>query len=229
MHSPARVEAGKSPRRLRGTARGPSKSAKPLLAAPAVLYDATATADIVEVPARTVLTLAGRGAPEGAEFQGAVGALYGVAFTVRFARKRAGRAEFKVPPLEATWFTDDPALPLLHVPRAEWRWRVSMGVPADLDEAELAAAVAAATGKKGGKLEGSAQARRVSVQRLPPARCGRVLHVGPYAAEGPSFDKIHAAIARAGFTAGRGHTEIYLNDPRRTPPGKLKTVLLIEV
>jgi hypothetical protein len=196
---------------------------------PEALYGAVTAADIADVPPRTVLSLEGQGAPEGAAFQGAVAAIYGLTYGLKFARKRAGGRDFKVAPLEAYWRADDPALPLLHVPRESWRWRLRMAVPADSTEKELAAVVAAAIAKRGGKLQGSAEARRAHLERLPPARYGRVLHLGPYGDESASFDKIDALIARAGFTAGAGHTEIYLNDPKRTPPEKLKTVLLVEV
>jgi hypothetical protein len=56
-----------------------------------------------------------------------------------------------------------------------------------------------------------------------------VLHVGPYASEGESFARIVDAIQGAGLTARNAHLEIYLNDPRRTKPEKLKTVLLLEL
>src|SRR5919109_962506 len=67
---------------------------------PRVLWDATTTADVVTVPTRRVLTLEGQGAPEGPSFQQSVGAVYGAAYTLKFARKRAGRGDFKIGPLE---------------------------------------------------------------------------------------------------------------------------------
>jgi len=181
------------------------------------------------VPARSVFAIEGRGAPEGAVFQAAVAALHRVAFRVKSARKRAGAAVFKIGPLEARWWTTDPGQPLAPLLRTEWRWCLRLPAPPDVTEDEVAAAVAAATSKRGGRQKDSDTARGVKVDRLPPARCGRVLHLGPYAAESASLAKIHAAIAKTGFVAGSGHSEVYLSDPRRTPPAKLETVLLIEV
>jgi hypothetical protein len=195
---------------------------------PAVLYDATETADIVTVPARTVLAIANQGAPESDVFQESVGAMYGVAYTLKFARKKAGGRDFKIGPLEARWWAADGKRPLMDVPRAEWQWELRLAIPADVTAPELAAVIAAATAKKGGKLAGSAAARRAKVEHLPAARYGRVLHVGPYGEEARSFDKIIAAFEAAGLTPKHRHSEVYLSDPRRTKPARLKTVLLLE-
>lgn len=64
---------------------------------------------------------------------------------------------------------------------------------------------------------------------LPAARFGRVLHIGPYATEGESFAGIAKAVEGAGLTPGTAHSEVYLSDPSRTKPDKLKTVLLLEL
>ena len=77
-------------------------------------------------------------------------------------------------------------------------------------------------------VEGSADARRVALERIPAQAMGRALHVGPYAEEPRSFAKIEAALAAAGRTPGFPHLEVYLSDPRRTKPAKLRTVVLLE-
>ena len=79
---------------------------------------------------------------------------------------------------------------MLDAPRSEWHWALRLALPDDATPAELAAAVEAATAKKGGKLEGSAAARGATIERVPSGRHGRVLHLGPYAQEGRSFGKI---------------------------------------
>jgi hypothetical protein len=58
---------------------------------------------------------------------------------------------------------------------------------------------------------------------------GAFLHVGPYADEPQSFARIDAAIEAAGLRPARSHLELYLSDPRRTAPARLRTVLLREV
>ena len=116
----------------------------------------------------------------------------------------------------------------MQAPRDTWRWRLRIAIPEDVTDAEVVAAVAAATTKKGGKLENSEEARHVYVERVPAALLGRALHVGPYAEESRTFDAIETALASAGKRAAFSHLEIYVSDPRRTPPARLKTVLLRE-
>ena len=93
----------------------------------------------------------------------------------------------------------------------------------------MAAVVRAAVAKKGGKLEASAEALRVALERIPAARAGRILHVGPYATEPASFARMGEALAAAGLCRAHPHVEVYLSDPRRAKPEKLKTVLLGDV
>jgi hypothetical protein len=196
---------------------------------PRVLWDATTTPDIVTVPTRSVLALDGAGAPEGETFQQSVGAMYGVAYTLKFARKKVGGRDFKIGPLEARWWTAPPGRLLPETPRTAWRWQLRMALPDDVTTGELARTIDAATHKKGGKLEGSAQATRLVLVQLPSTRFGRALHIGPYSTEGQTLDRIIAAIGRAAEVAGTAHVEVYLSDPRRTKPEKLKTVLLLEL
>ena len=200
--------------------RAPTRSAAPL-PMPPELRDATTTPEVVTVPERTVLALDGEGAPEGQTFQRSVAAVYGIAYTLKFARKKARRPDFKIGPLEGRWWTG--------AARSAWRWQLRMAVPKDVTEAELVQSIADATHKKGGKLEASREAGCVTLARLPATRCGRVLHVGPYAKEGESFERMAAALGGAGLLLRKAHVEVYLSDPGRTKPDKLKTVLLVEV
>jgi hypothetical protein len=196
---------------------------------PTVLYNATTTPEAVTVPARTVLALDGQGAPEGRSFQQSVGAIYGVAYTLKFARKKGGRRDFKIGPLEARWWTDEPARRFMDTPRDAWRWQLRIALPKDATHAEVSRAISDASRKKGGKLEGCEEVQHVALAVLPAERCGRVLHIGPYGQEGESFAKIVEVVQGAGLVARNSHLEVYLNDPRRTKPEKLKTELLLEL
>jgi hypothetical protein len=195
---------------------------------PAILLDATTTPDVVEVPARRVVAIEGAGPPDDPAFQRAIGALYGVAYGLKFTRKAAAR-DFKIGPLEGRWWAEGAPERDLRAPRHTWRWKLRIAVPDDVEEAEVAAVVRAAVAKKGGKLEGSEEARRVSVERIPAMRVGRILHVGPYANESSSFARMEELFTTAGLRRARPHVEIYLSDPRRSKPEKLKTVLLGEI
>lgn len=206
----------------------PPKAAVPRLA-PQELYDATTNPDIVTFPARSVLALEGQGAPESKTFEQSVAAIYGVAYTLKFSLKKANRPDFKIGPLEARWWTAHPTLKLPDVPRAEWHWELRIALPDHVTLSDVTGAIEVATHRKGGKLADNPYAIRVARLRLPPVRCGRVLHVGPYSDEGASFARIAAIAKAAGLLPAKAHSEVYLNDPRRTKPEKLKTVLLLEL
>jgi hypothetical protein len=180
------------------------------------------------IRARTAVAIDGAGPPDEPGFQRALGALYGVAYGLKFARKPGGR-DFKIGPLEGRWWAEGASAGVLVAPRHTWRWRLRIAVPDDVAEGEVAAVVRAAVGKKGGKLEGSDEARRVVLERIPLARVGRVLHVGPYADEPASFARMDGVLAAAGLRRARPHIEVYLSDPRRAKPEKLRTVLLGEL
>lgn len=235
--------AAKAPRKVlpkKRPAKRPAKAGRPVpkrraaahpraprLPMPEELLTATGAADVVAVPARTVAAIEGAGGPHGDEFGRSVGALYGVAYTLKFSRKPAG-GDFQIGPLEGRWWADGAASRAAPPPIDQWRWRLRIGVPDDVDEHALADVIQAATMKKGGKLFGSAEARRVAIERVPAQTMGRILHLGPYADEPRSFAKIEEALAAARRTPAFPHLEIYLSDPRRTKPAKLKTVLLLE-
>jgi hypothetical protein len=191
------------------------------------LVKAKTTPDVIVVPARRAVAIDGAGAPGGERFTCALGALFGVSYTLKFTRKKSGRGTpFKIGPLEGRWAArgarGNEGVP----PPDTWIWRMRIAAPPDLTKQELADATRAVITKKGGKLEGSAEAAAVFLEEIPAARCGRILHVGPYADEPRSFALLVPVMKAAGLRPVRPHIEIYLSDPQRTKPDKLKTVLL---
>jgi hypothetical protein len=197
---------------------------------PELLFSAKREADVVDVPARTVLSIIGEGPPDSDSFRHSIGALYGVAYSLKFSRKPRGK-DFKVGPLAGRWWAEGAGTErsMVVAPRESWRWRLRIDVPGDVTERELFEVIHAATTKKGGKLEGSAEAGHVALERVPAQKMGRILHLGPYREEPASFEKIRAALEAGGLRGGDAHHEIYLSDPMRTEPSKLRTVLLLEL
>ncbi len=191
-----------------------------------VLTKAKTTPDVVDMPARHALAIDGVGAPGADAFRRSLQALYGVAYTMKFARKRTDALDFKVAPLEGDWRIDPGARV---EDRDSWRWRLRIMVPEDVTAGELQAAVDAATTKKGGKLFGSTEATRVFLEEIPPHRFGRILHVRPYATEPESFATLEHLLDERGLRREPWHTEVYLSDPGRTPPEKIRTALLVQV
>lgn len=175
---------------------------------------------LVEVPQQRFIAVSGQGDPNTApEYAQAVEALYTVAYTLKFASKRAGR-DFVVGPLEGLWWSPDPAVFTARA-KDKWLWRMLISRPGWLTDADVEEAAAAALAKK--KLPAIGRVEQVT---LHEGRCAQVLHVGSYDDETPVLAALHDEYLPANDLAERGHHhEIYLGDPRRTAPDKLKTVL----
>lgn len=182
--------------------------------------------EAVDAPKRRALRIDGVGLPDDPShaFQDAIAALFGLAYTIKFSRKKRGRADFKVGPLEAVWHAPDRARSTFELTAENARWRLRLPMPSDVTGAELEAARKALAAKRG---EDRTLAD-VVVELIPAARLWRILHVGPYRDEHTSFDALFAAMKHAGARPGGFHHEIYLSDPRRTAPARLKTILLVE-
>jgi hypothetical protein len=197
---------------------------------PRELVKATTAPDIVNLPPRCCLAIDGAGSPQDPAFAQAIGALYGTAYALKFARKRAGaKGDFKVGPLEGHWSADVPPGATGRPTPDTWRWRLRIGVPAGVTKDEIDRVKRDVVANKGGKLAGSAVVPRVFLESIPGQRAGRILHVGRYADEQASFALIAPVLERAGLTAAPTHIEVYLSDPSRTRPDALRTVLLCEV
>ena len=85
---------------------------------------------------------------------------------------------------------------------------------------------AAANLKKRGKGDLPVEVR---LETLKEGRCVQVLHTGPYADEGATVARMKAFSESQGLSFGCPHHEIYLSDPRRAAPEKLRTILRIPV
>jgi hypothetical protein len=182
------------------------------------LYRQTRSVTEVRAAKGTFLAIEGVGAPGGEEYQQAIQALYTLAYTTKFALKRAGAGDFAVPALECLYF-DDPS----GMPKEEWRWRLQVRIPDGVTAGALAEVRRAIKEKKG---IDTSRVKRVS---WAEGRALQVLHVGPYDKVGDVYQRLMADAAARGLTcAGAGH-EIYLNDPRRVAPEKIKTIVRIPV
>ncbi len=176
---------------------------------------------LVEVPPARFLVIDGSGSPGGDPFEEAVRALYAIAYASKFALRKAGGPDVKVPPLEGLYDAlADPSEALDAAVRRTLRWRLTIRLPDAIDEALVETARAGAARKK--------QVRRISdvrVEAFDEGLAVQLLHVGPYSAEGATIERLRAFTAdRALHPRGRHH-EIYLSVPGRTKPDRMKTIL----
>lgn len=183
------------------------------------LYTSPRKPSIIDVPPGRFLTYTGRGEPGGEEYKSSIGALYTVAYTLKFMSKDRGR-DFTVLPLEGLWWFDDPKEFFHDVPRSEWNWKSMIRIPDFVTEKQVEEARVEAKAKKG--LEA---VDRVMLEEYEEGLSAQIMHIGPYAEEMPTIAELHDFIRKAGYERRGHHHEIYLSDPNRTAPEKLKTLI----
>ncbi|WP_454048308.1 GyrI-like domain-containing protein [Cellulomonas sp. Marseille-Q8402] len=180
-------------------------------------------ADVVEVvvPPTTYLGVDGHGDPDTAPaYAAAVGALYAAGYAVRSAFRARTGTEVVVGPLEGLWTSADPRAFTARA-KGDWDWTMLLPLPDQVGEEDVAAGLATATTRKPGL-----PVDRVRLLRLDEGRVLQILHVGAYDDEGPTLARLHDEVMPArGLTWNGPHHEIYLSDPRRVPPARLRTVL----
>jgi len=165
------------------------------------------------------LAIEGHGRPGGDSFQAGMGALFAGAYTMKFRCKAAGR-DYPVGKPEAIYWADGVEGDFSHLPPEQWRWQLLSRVPSSVGKRDLAATVKALRAKGH---EGPIGDLRIV--DLREGLCVQMLHVGPYAEERRTIAAMHEFAREHGLGFAGRHHEIYGNDPRRTPPAKLKTLL----
>ncbi len=189
------------------------KTLKPLYRPPAKEFV------VVEVPEMQFLMIDGVGAPGGPVYGAAVQALYSVSYPVKFLSKFELERDYVVPPLEGLWWAENMSAFVTN-DRDSWAWTMMIMQPDWVTRDMVRRAKDKAAEKTGAvpdSLRFGAFAEGLSAQ---------IMHVGPYSEEGPTIARLHDKFLPDNELVENGHHhEIYLGDPRRTAPEKLKTVL----
>jgi hypothetical protein len=168
---------------------------------------------LLTVPPLPVLAVDGEGGPDGDAYRTAVGALYGVSYALRFALGGG----YTVSPLEGQWWGPDGVHDITTVDRSAWRWTMLIAQPPEANAERVAEAVATAGRKR--PTDG------VVLRTLDEGLSAQILHIGPYAAERPTIEKLLGFVADAGYEPHGRHHEIYLSRPDRTAPERLRTIV----
>jgi hypothetical protein len=189
------------------------------------LYGASAkTPSTIEVPEMQFFMIDGEGDPNTSEqFQNAIQALYSAAFTLKFLffkkDKPEGFFEYVVPPLEGLWWMKGGKAPD-ETRKGAWNWTMMIMTPEFYTPAMAAEAIAEANKKKP-----LPALKDIRFERFEEGRCAQIMHIGSYASERPTIEKLHGYIADAGAVPRGLHHEIYLSDPRRVPEERWKTIV----
>jgi hypothetical protein len=176
--------------------------------------------EMVRVPKLNFLMIDGKGDPNlSPGFALAVQALYAAAYTLKFMIKKEEAVDYPVMALEGLWWADNLEVFRMEQ-RDDWKWTLMIMQPSLVTKTRLKKAVAAAMEKKG--LDAL---RDIRLELYGEGLAVQIMHIGPYASEGPTIEKLHSFALERGLTLSGKHHEIYLSDPRKVSPGKMKTVL----
>lgn len=195
------------------------------------LYQPKTQPELVEVPPIQFFAVSGQGAPAGEEYTKALEVLYGLSFTVKMSKMGnnhlEGYFDYVVPPLESLWYSLDKQHLDIASPKDTWNWTSLIRQPEFVNKEVFYWAIAQLKEKKP-----SIDSSNVTFITLNEGLCVQMMHIGPYSEEPATIAKIQAFMKENNLkhtTDGRHHHEIYLSDPRKTKPEKLKTVLRLPV
>ncbi len=175
---------------------------------------------IVNVPTMNFLTILGEGAPYTEAFKEAVSALYSVSYTVKFMIKRGEIGiDYGVMPLECLWWAED-MTKFSTDKKEDWLWQVMIMQPTFVTAVHIAEAKAQVKKKKG-----LVAVDQLKFEAFTEGKAAQIMYIGAYADEGPTIQKLHEHIWHHGGQLTGKHREIYLNDPSRTAPERLKTII----
>ncbi len=181
-------------------------------------YTAKNTTSVVEFGKVPYLSIQGKGEPAGEVFTKAIEALYPLAYGVKNIYKKEGQ-DFGVPKLEGLWWVKSNK-PALEVPRSKWYWKLLIRMP-DFVTPEIAKEAKENVIKK----KGLELIKEINFETINEGKCIQIMHIGPYATEPETIEKMKNYMKENSFVENGLHHEIYLSDPRKTVPEKMKTIL----
>jgi hypothetical protein len=175
---------------------------------------------IVDVPDMGFLMIDGHGDPNTSRsYREAVQALYTASYSVRALAKTKLDIVHTVAPLEGLWSAEDLGA-FRTRDKDAWDWTMMIVQPEWITPELVDEALAAAQKKRLPALP------LVRFERYTEGRSAQILHVGSYDDEGPTLERLHVEFLPANGLVPTGrHHEIYLSDPRKTEPARLKTIL----
>lgn len=196
------------------------------------LYQPKTTPSVIDVPEMLFIAVKGSGDPNTcAEYKEAMELLYGLSYSIKMSKMSGtqpeGYFEYVVPPLEGLWYADEMTFDGLNITdKTKFRWISMIRQPEFVTEQVFEAAKAALNKNK--KKPGLDTAK-AELMRLKEGLCVQIMHKGAYDDEPSSIVKMREFAEKNGykedFSEGRYHHEIYLSDPRKCAPEKLRTVI----
>ena len=207
---------------------------------------------LVEVPEMQFAMVDGQIEPgkmpgDSPEFADAIGALFGISYTLKFVSKKrpVDPIDYTVMALEGLWTT--PGGGAGYATSEQWLWTLMIVQPDHITQ-EMFADVLGYLRQRRAKHSGDGQDRgnggaggnggdrggnggdpdmldRLRLERFAEGLCIQVMHVGPYLDEARTLEKMKVFAETNGYVYHGRHHEIYHGDPRTAKPDNLRTVL----
>ncbi|KNF08977.1 hypothetical protein CLPU_4c00230 [Gottschalkia purinilytica] len=190
------------------------------------LYQPKSKPSIVNVPEMNFIMVSGKGDPNSEVFQQAVELLYGLSFTIKMSKMKGnqpeGYFEYVMPPLEGLWWIEDGEFSFRE--RDNWVWAIMIRQPEFVTDSVFQWACNEYKRKKG-----VIDLSKVSFETYNEGLCVQAMHRGSYKNEPETVEKMKAFMVENNLEErlmdGGKHHEIYLSDPRKTLPEKLRTII----
>jgi hypothetical protein len=175
---------------------------------------------LLRVPKFNFLMVDGTGDPNNSkQFQNAIEALYGMSYTMKFMYRKEKNIDYPVMALEGLWWMKD-NVPFDWRKKEDWRWTLMIMQPKYVTKGLVKKAKEQLQEKKD-----PPAISKLRFEAFNEGLCVQIMHIGPYSAEGPTIKKLHTVAREHNYEVHGKHHEIYLSDPRRAKPEKLKTVI----
>jgi len=181
--------------------------------------------EIVDVPNFSFAMIDGEIRPDetpgtSQEYQNAIGTLYGASFTLKFMSKlrKKNPIDYPVMALEGLWWTESGEFDFNK--REPWKWTMMIMQPQHITKEVFKEALEQARKKKD-----NPALSKIRLETFHEERSMQIMHVGPYSEERCTIEKMHDFARKNGYTLSGKHHEIYVGDPRRAKPEKLRTIL----
>jgi len=174
--------------------------------------------EILRIPRMKYIMVDGGGSPESDDFHQAIGTIYNVAYTMKFRSKKLLKKDYNVMALEGLWWSEGGGFDVDK--RNSWQWTLMVVLPEFVTPKLFADSVKEVKAKK--NPPGLEKAHLVP---FAEGLCAQTMHVGPYSTESETIARLDAFVKDRGYKMVGKHHEIYMGDPRRAAPSKLKTII----
>jgi len=192
------------------------------------LYSPKTTPSLIDVPRMVFIMVDGKGNPNTSEeYKSAVEMLYGLSYAIKMSKKGGtqpkGYFDYVVPPLEGLWWLGDGS-EVWYADKDKYCWTSMIRQPEFVDATVFKAARAELAKKKP-----TLNTSRARLETYAEGLCIQMMHIGSYDDEPKTIAAITQYMMDYGYISDisdkRRHHEIYLSDPRKIAPEKLRTII----